>query len=340
MSIVQLAVLPAPALPVFPLRCATLRSSHPPPLALPFGLAIGLGSESRPSCTASVLLRGCPAGIVAIDGAALLSPAVGAYRQAARPARAPAQRWSALDVGLVAACALTAAAFVGLFAAEVYARPHGEMDAWMSWDAKARFFAPAGARWRLPFDDIFGHPDYPLLLPATVAHAWRYAATPSSRCRSPSPGSSMATVALLFGGLSGLRGRTVGLLGALCLLATPGFARRAAWLCADGPLAFYALASVVLFAYWKRVAPRRAVLVWAGLAVGLAAWTKREGLLLLGAIAAVRIWSSTGDERRRRDSGWIALGAAAPLALMVYFRLQSTERDRLSGPSPARCSSV
>jgi len=344
-----LTLLVPAAVTLLPLS-ATLRtaqSSAPRLLCLALAIGLGLGLGSCAHVIALALFDGTWAGLGAVD-AAIGLVLVGVWwlaRRSGRPMTMPRHRWSALDVGLALACLLAAAGFFGLFETVVYRTPHGGIDAIASWTWKAPFLAAGGTRWRLPFGDFSRHRDYPLLLSAGIARAWRYMggsdqAVPISIAFL----FLIATAALLFGALHALRGRTVGLLGALCLLGTPGFAWHAGSLLADGVLSYFMLASLVLLAYWQRaqsgwrvglvadetarasaqsvavVPPAKgsAALAWAGLAAGLAAWTKREGLLFFGTLVGVYVAGSLRSRSRLRAAGWFAIGAAVPLALLRW----------------------
>ena len=76
---------------------------------------------------------------------------------------------------LIATAATAAASFVS--ASAVY--PHGEWDAWAQWNLRARFFARglADGAWRDAFAPVlaWSHPDYPPLVPSSIARLWIYA---------------------------------------------------------------------------------------------------------------------------------------------------------------------
>ena len=57
------------------------------------------------------------------------------------------------------------------------ASPHGDWDAWAIWNQHARFLFRGGGSdaWRGFFAITWSQPDYPLLLPASVARVWAYA---------------------------------------------------------------------------------------------------------------------------------------------------------------------
>jgi len=55
--------------------------------------------------------------------------------------------------------------------------PHGETDAIAIWNLRARSLLRGGREWAAVLSPAIGwsHPDYPLLLPLTVARLWSYA---------------------------------------------------------------------------------------------------------------------------------------------------------------------
>jgi len=195
-------------------------------------------------------------------------------------------------------------AFVIALSAALYAdigrmlvHPHGDgWDAFAIWNLHARFLFRGGSHWRDGFTTLipWSHPDYPLLLPAGIAHFWTYLGHDDPAV--PATISllfTFGTVGLLFSALSILRSRAAAMLGGLTLLTTPFFIEQGAAQYADIPLAFFILATTVFLCVHDedvRNGPKvHRVLVLAGLAAGFAAWTKNEGLLFLGAILAARV---------------------------------------------------
>ena len=69
---------------------------------------------------------------------------------------------------------LVAASSMIAFLILLVRRSHGEWDAWSIWNLKARFIFRGGAHWRDAFSSVLGfsHPDYPLLIPLSVAGSW------------------------------------------------------------------------------------------------------------------------------------------------------------------------
>ncbi|HEX5034191.1 MAG TPA: hypothetical protein VFW62_06910, partial [bacterium] len=72
---------------------------------------------------------------------------------------------------MLAALALLAIA-LALFWLETQRLPHGQYDAWIFWNMRARFLFRAGEEWRQAFSWRTTHGTYPLLLPSIIVQAW------------------------------------------------------------------------------------------------------------------------------------------------------------------------
>ena len=152
------------------------------------------------------------------------------------------------------------------------------------------------------------HAEYPLLVSGFIARAWRYSSSFSTAV--PAATSFLfwlALVAMVLAAITALRGRSLGILAALALAATPAILRQVPRQYADVPLACY-FAGAVLMALLDRP-------VLAGLFAGLATWTKDEGLLfLLVFLAAMTVF--------RSKSVPLALIGALPGAILALtFKL-------------------
>jgi hypothetical protein len=207
-------------------------------------------------------------------------------------------RWSGRAITMGFAMALGCALYSAVL--RILACPHGYgWDAFSIWNLHARFLFLGGAHWRDGFTPLLpgSHPDYPLLLPAGVAHFWSYLGYDDPAVSAViSFLFTFSTVGLLFAGLSLIRGRMSAMLGATTLLATPAFIEQGTSQYADIPLSFFILASIALLCLRDDLAqkdPAQAklysgLLALAGLAAGCAGWTKNEGLLFLCALLLAR----------------------------------------------------
>lgn len=227
-------------------------------------------------------------------------------RLAAEPPREAAPAW------LAAACALAALVVTALFLEHSVRYPEGGWDAIAIWNLRARALFGASDRLAQVFTAELQptHPDYPLLLPGLVAHGWFALGTRTQVV--PIAVSFLfaaAGVVALATAVGRRRGTALGLAAALLLLGTPDFLMLAWNQYADLKLALLLLVAVALASEGKFAA--------AGLAAGLVAYTKNEGLIellvLLFAVLAVSGW---------RAALRFLLGAALPLALLLQFKLR------------------
>ena len=235
---------------------------------------------------------------------------------------APSLPWLGLALVAAAGCAGVA------FAVESAANPQGGWDAWMTWNMHARALFRGGGQWREVLTSLpaWSHPDYPLLLPGSVARIWTYAGSETALAPvSVAMLFTFATIGVLYAAVATLRSRTQGALAALLLLGTKFFVLHGASEFADIPLAFFFLATLVLLALpaaWPD--DRRRLLLLAGLAAGLAAWTKNEGLLFLLAVPVgygVALGRTSGWRSALADARSFATGLAPVLVLILGFKI-------------------
>lgn len=295
--------------------------------ALAIGIGLGIGS-----CTfflALVLFDGRRAGVIGIDGA-LMAFALAVWRRShARPA-APSAPLSSSERILAVALVVAATAGATSFLANTLDAPHGRWDAWATWNMRARWLADGVPAWLDAFAKPNLHRDYPLLLPGTVARLWVYGgANEPVVPAAVAAAYGTALVLLLYAGLAALRGRAQALIGALCLLGTPLFLRVVPWQYADVPLAFNLLAAVTLLSLYDHDPVRgRTMLPWAGLATGLVAWTKNEGMMLaLGIIAVRGVLMIVRRAPGLRSAAWFAAGLLPPATIVLYFKLTLASRS-------------
>ena len=232
----------------------------------------------------------------------------------------------------------------------VVAHPHGEgWDAFAIWNLHARFLFLGGSHWRDGFNSMipWSHPDYPLLLPAAIAHFWSYLGHDDPLVPAiVGLFFTFSTLALLVSSLVSLQGRNAGLLGGLALASTPFFVEQGTSQYADVPLSFYILASFVLL----HVASRHnshlnlAPTMLSGMAAGFAAWTKNEGLLFVCSLLVAQVSHAVSNSRQQDSSpefagnwrtlAYSVLGAAPLLFLIGWFKHTiAIPGDLFSSPS-------
>jgi hypothetical protein len=245
------------------------------------------------------------------------------------PAPPPPLSGSRVSPPLLLACGLGLAVFALIFLEHSVRYPDGGWDASAIWNLRARALARAGSDLAqvFPPDEQVPHPDYPLLLPGLIAHAW--SALGAEAIWVPPLVAALfcaALLALLPAALAASSGPRAGAFGLLLLLGTPALLTRAISQYADVPLAAYLLAAAALAARGLSATDteRPRLLLLAGLAASLGAWTKNEGLVSLLLLAAVLAWPALrAPERRRwRDAGTFLLGAVPVLLLLAWFKLR------------------
>lgn len=296
--------------------------------AVTLGIGAGLGLTSLIWFWTAWLMPGAwsvpvAAEVLLCAGGLLLARRRWNAGAASMPADSPVSgntKWFVAMAGVVAGLAV--AAFL------VFSRiaPHGEWDAWAIWNLRARFLFRTGSAWRDSFSPLLAssHPDYPLLLPLSVARSWFYSG--SDQPVFPITVAflfTFGTIALVGTALWRLRGAAQGALAAGTLLAAAGFIRAGATQYADVPLSFFAAGALLCLALAERE-QRQGSLLLAGFCAGLAAWTKNEGLLFAGALLVGRAAGllKSGQARELgREALLLLAGAALPLAALGAFKI-------------------
>lgn len=280
------------------------------------GVAVGLG-VSGAVWSAGLLLFGLTGFtadlvVIALAGAFTLSE-----RRSVRTA--PVSGLRDAPLALVIACGLAALVVSALFVEHSVRYPEGGWDAVAIWNLRARSLYGAPDR----LADVFApdlaaqHPDYPLLLPGLIAHAWFALGSRTALVPIAVSFFFAAAGAVALGtAVSARKGPTAGLAATLLLLGTPQFLALAWNQYADLKLAVLVLVAVVL------VTGRR--FAAAGLVAGLGAYTKNEGLVWLGLLLlVVLLWEGWGAGLR------LLMGAALPLALLGWFKLRWAPQNDL-----------
>jgi hypothetical protein len=170
--------------------------------------------------------------------------------------------------------------------------PHGDWDAVSIWNLRARFLTRGGDLWRDAFSPVIGwsHPDYPLLLPTSVARLWKYSADETT----VAPAFlalfyTISPVVLIYVALNKLKGKSLGFLAIAVMLSIPFYIDQGASQYADTPLSFYFVITVILMSLHDTSSTGYPKLLFlAGITAGFSAWTKNEGMLFIVALAAAR----------------------------------------------------
>jgi len=218
--------------------------------------------------------------------------------------------------------------------------PHGGWDAWQTWNLFARFFFRGGDQWRDAFTTLLNphHPNYPLLIPATIARSWQYIGSETQLVSIVTAGLfTFATIGLLFSSLSLLKGKGQALLAGIILAGTPNYIILGSRQYADVPLGFFFLAALVLLSYQEKIPENHNLSLLAGIMAGLTCWTKNEGFLFLLSIILAQVISFRVVDSRKTNKYVKRLlsffaGAAPVLALVLLYKWNiAPANDLVSG---------
>jgi hypothetical protein len=213
-------------------------------------------------------------------------------------------------------------------------RAHGDWDAWMIYNRSARFIYLGRENWRDAFSKdmyVLFHADYPPLLALNIASRWDILGEETTYVPMFQGFLfSLASLGVCFGTLASLKSLGQGGLGLIFLSGVSFFLYEGGRQQADVPLAFYILASTAfLFFYFRERRP--VLIIFAGFAAGLAAWTKNEGILFLCVSAGIMFIASFW-KRSFQELIFYFIGLLLPLILLLYFKLQLTRPNEfLSG---------
>ena len=244
--------------------------------------------------------------------------------------RVPDAGAAARDRLLASAAGLLAIGTVAIavvwFVATSSVYPHGEWDAWAQWNLRARFFFRgfADGTWRNAFAPVlaWSHPDYPMLVPMSVARLWLYAGAEGVGAPIALAGFlAVATVLTASLATARTRGPARGWLAAAVLLACPSFVRYSAAQCADIAIAFFLLCAFVLWARGTDDPDNPWCWMLAGTAAALAGWTKNEGLAGFGIFTVLAGFERWWTSRSLRPAALLIAGAAPVLLVIVAFKL-------------------
>jgi hypothetical protein len=320
-----------PALAAYPLVRAAVLPRGPEPLAgvarIAAALLLGLSSSGLTAFAALLGGVGLGRGYVAAD--ALLFASLAAAGFTLRRdilARSPRTTWSwsRMDVAAMVLLAVAAAVATAAFLDTAARSPHGSWDACTIWNLKARFFYRGGEDWRAAFAPARSHPEYPLTLPLAVARLLAYGGESSAAHVAVAGVFTIGAPLVLAGVVAARGGAVAGAVAGLLLFATPDWLRVGAVQYADVPVAALLLLGVAAAELARPGAASRAAAFAGGLALGLAGFTKNEGLA--GAAWAVVAWGALAWRARGlraagRELGAVGAGAALPALAWVTFHL-------------------
>ena len=200
---------------------------------------------------------------------------------------------------------------------------HGAWDAWAIWNLRARFLLRA-TDWTQAFDVVVAfHPDYPLFLPLTVMRLWAWHGVETPWIPFLLGAVFEAAVLLVVIGATGVLNPPARITAGVLFIGSPWIREVPAQL-ADVPLSLFFAASFALAVLGLRN-QMPALLVLAGMAASIAAWTKNEGLLFV--LVAAAAWRMKGKHLLL----WIA-GALPGLITVSWVKLTLAAPSDLAQP--------
>jgi len=218
-------------------------------------------------------------------------------------------------------------AFANFVALELHT-PHGAWDSWAIWNLRARFIFRGGEYWTDAFSNLlstYQHPDYPLLVPLTVARSWSYIGKETQVVPiTVAFFFTFAIAGIIYSALTILRSKSQGILAGLFLMSTTIFIFLGAYQYGDVPLGFFFLSSIVFIFFQERFPKNYNLSLLAGAMAGLSGWTKNEGLLFLLCLflvcSSLTVFSSDRKEHMKQLA-YLALGSVPFLLMLIYFKI-------------------
>ena len=210
----------------------------------------------------------------------------------------------------------------------------GSWDAWSYWNCRALGIVRGGNDWKvlLGLDAPFA--DYPMLLPSCIAGYWKILKDePLMFPRALSVFYSASIYGLLFSALAQIKGLREAKVGTMIVLGTQVVARWIGAQTADGPYCYYLLSAVVSGVSYS-LYQKNGFALLCGLFVGLAAFTKNEGLIFAAMTGGAAIlWIL----KHRQSVNWTAIkwfvaGITAPLCMAVFTKLTGSHDYLQSSP--------
>jgi len=215
-------------------------------------------------------------------------------------------------------------------------QPHGGEDAWAIWNQRARFLYRGGEHWKDFTYLDWSHPDYPLLIPASIARSWEFIGR-ETQLIPVAVGLlfTFATIGIVAFSIARLRGQRQGLLAGLILLGTPFLILHGASQYADVPLSFFFAATVASLFFHAEWPSQMRFLTLAGMAAGFAAWTKNEGALFLVLLFLLHFVVTTVAKGRKdwgREVAALVAGALPVIVVIGLFKVcEPTTNDLVAG---------
>lgn len=211
-----------------------------------------------------------------------------------------------------------------------YYQPYGQGDAWAIWNLKARFiYREGGIFWKNLYSPIieWSHPNYPLMLPMSVARIWTWGHVENVRASMYlAVVFSYAIILFLYASVNYMRGRLNAILATLILISTPFFLTHGTSQYADVVLSLFYLAVLILINHiGQDDNGKHRLIILIGLVSSMACWVKNEGLLFF-----VAMFLSTAIVLRKKIV--LFLLGAFPVIIVLFVHNFFVVRQNISLP--------
>jgi hypothetical protein len=222
--------------------------------------------------------------------------------------------------------------------------PHGGFDAYAGWNLRARFLYRGAGYWKNFSAMAWTHPDYPLLVPASIARSWEFIGRETQLI--PIVIGllfTFATIGIVAISISRLRSERQGILAALILLGTPFLIIHGASQYADVPVSFFFVATVALLCFYSESPSQLHFLILAGMAAGFSAWTKNEGILFFTVLFLVHLAVTTAAKGRKaylREVAALAAGAAPLIVVIGVYKICVAATNDMIGAEASRSAAA
>ena len=211
--------------------------------------------------------------------------------------------------------------------------PLGNWDGFRMWNTKAEFMFRDITLWKNMFlqPHFLSHNDYPLFVPSSIARIWQYAGSDNSVfhaifCML----FTFGIIYFLYFAVKYFKNNKLAMLVTLILMLAPAFLVKGAAQCADIPLAYFILSSIVaMFLYFEK--KQSSFLVLSTVFAGFCGWVKNEGLMFF-AIFLMVLTAYFLIKKYYKQIGIIFLSALPCMILIGIFKaICKTPNDLIQG---------
>lgn len=227
---------------------------------------------------------------------------------------------------------------LNLYAVLIYLKyfinnPMGSWDGFRIWNIKAEFLALNTPLWQNVFSlpHFMSHNDYPLLLPSLTARLWNYTGGENFAANvTIGLFFTFGLVYLLFQALEYFKSEKIAVVVTSVFMILDIFLVNGAAQCADVPLAYMYLCTIVcLFLYFRK--EKFSYIILATIFASFSAWTKNEGMMFfLIYLIVVILWMFY--KKMYKKAGLTLLTAIVPICFIAWFKyLVHSPNDLIAG---------